>query len=354
MQYIKEMIEVVRPAKIRYIDLVGKKQDKSDLLYKGITEGRFKEEEEAIEELFGNNKHRDQYFREAKIKLQNRLINSLICLKPESHYTASQKALLENYRNFAGIKILLAQGKKKSAIKIAQSTIKDCIKYQLTELVLGLAKELQLFYGSIKGDYRNFRKYSNLVKQYSQIARAEETAQFYYCDISFSITNTKSISPELIQKAKEYTQELQLLVEQHQSYWLNLYAFNVMVFYHQSIKDFTGIIDTCHSAIRYFQSLDYTPSYVSIFLFQVQLIPTYIQMNRYEEAEKVILQCLELAPRGRFNWLLAHQYRLVYAFHSGMYELALDSVRQVQDHLDYQHIKEKWRIYEAYVYFFKA
>lgn len=348
---LKELVKLISPDRMDNIQMIGLQQDKVEELYNGMLGGQFDTRNDAIQHFF-EGQYSNIYYCNLEKKLQERLINTLLCIESRKTNTSVQKAYFLCNKNLAAIQILRGEGKRKLAVPIAENTLKTALKYELSEIILSLAKMLQYHYSVIEGKYKKFQFYSKIVKKWGEILQAEERIQTYFCEIAFHASKSKSPNLEKINGMNQELDELMFIAKKHGTFRLNLFAYNVRKY--QLVYNHEGVINTCTEAINFFDTLKYQPPYTAKFSFLYKTVPAYIHLGQFEEANKTIVKCLELVPRGTHNWSIILQYRLILAFHSENYNMAFEVVKNVKQngHQLYENIKEQWKIYEAYCYFF--
>ena len=354
MEFFKELVSVVRPGKVRYPDLIGQKNDQVESFYELIQTKKFETEDEIKDFFFGDKPFKDKYYEGLKRRLKDRLVYSLLAIQPDEKSSELLKVNTDCHKKYAAAMILTSQGKRQSGMKLAEETIKKAMKYHLSKLVLPLAEELQYYYGGIAGDQKKYNYYSEVILKYKDLKEAELKAQTYYCDTLIHFAKSKSRKPELTPSLKTYCEELMKDLALYNSYYYALLTYTLTNIYYQLINDHQKIIQTGMKAIRYFEQLPYSVPRASLY-FLHKILPSYIQLKRFEEAQECIETCLALASHQSINHLITLQHKLVLGFHSGHYTDLPQIIEESKPLVTkYPFLKEQWKIYAAYVHFFTS
>ena len=358
MDYLIEMVKVVNKNKTKNIQLIGtsdaKNKSKMDELYDGLLNGDFSKDAEACEALYKTDKV-NQNYRNLKSKFEKRLINTLFLIDVnDSIYSGYQKAYYSCYKNFAAIKILQGKGSRVASVKLTEKTLTQAIKFEFSDLIVFLAKDLRIFYGTIIGDKKKFDTYNHLLKEHQFQLKLKDRAIEMYSDLASHFTNSKSAKPELIEKANHYVDLLNEFPDV-KSRNLCLYSNLVVALKYEIENDFEGTIKTCDKAIMELQQYEII-SDNNIFTFLFKKLNGLIQLRKYEEAEITVQKCLRLQPEGSINWLIALQFYFILLFRSQNFQKAYELFREKQPLKKSKNapqvLMELWHIINAYLYYF--
>jgi len=298
MDYLIEMAKVVNKNKTKNIHLLGNSDNKSKLdeLYEGLVNDEFSKDKDACEALYQTNKVIQNY-RNTKSRLEKRLINTLFLIDAnDSTYSGYQKAYYNCYKNFAAIKILQGKGARLASVKLSEKTISQAIKFEFSEVVIFLSKDLRTFYGTIIGDKKKFETYNYLLEKYRFRQKLEEQALFMYSDLASNFTKSKSIKPELVEKANTYADKLNefpTIESLNYCFYSNL----VIVLRNEIENNFIETINTCDLALgelNHHKNISNT----HLFTFLFKKLNGLIQLKKYEAAENTVQECLKLQPEG--------------------------------------------------------
>ena len=164
MEILKEMINIITKNKIKNIEIIGDNptnSSKINKLYNGIQSGQFLDEEAAINYFYGLDSKGKSNFKKLKKRLRGRLINTVFFVdihKPS--FSEIQKAYYTCYKNLAAIKILIGRAARRSAISLAEQTIKKAIQFEFSDIVLDIARILRIHYSAIESNSAKYDLYN--------------------------------------------------------------------------------------------------------------------------------------------------------------------------------------------------
>ncbi|MCB0584686.1 MAG: hypothetical protein KDD06_05080 [Phaeodactylibacter sp.] len=359
MEDLNQLIGIVSPNKVKNIELVfSGRGEGSNLqrLYRAIAEADGVSEEELIPKFF-TGKNRKEYFNRLKRELKGRLVNTLFLIDAnDSKYSEVARAYYNCYKNSAAIKILLARGARQVAVQLAEETMKAAERFEFTDILLSLAKDLRFHYGTILGDSEMFRHYNKKAHHYSQLYLMELKAEEYYTALALTFSVSRASKVEFSQDAARYAEEMEQLLREHHSYRFNLYAFTVIALRYEMANDHELTIATCQRALNYFENKEHLTSRQALFNFSFRMLSSYILLRRLDEGKKLAMRCLQWVDKGLFNWYRVMEFLFILYLHSEEYEEACEICREVVGHesfsKQYSAVQESWYIYEAYAYYF--
>jgi tetratricopeptide (TPR) repeat protein len=360
MEDVRTLVEIVSRNKLKQIELLpgsGKNDSLLKQLYDGIAEGRWSGEEEAADYFYGDSKRKGAYFNRLKRQLKDRLINSLFIIDTnQPHYTEIYRAYNECFKNLAAVKILLARYARQPAVELAEQTIKTAVRFEFTDVVLELARQLRFHYGTVAGDRKRYQEYNDMVGRYSEILMAELKAEEFFTDLTNELANSRASQIEQVEKAEEYYRELRKLTQKYHSYRLNYVAFTLFAIRYEIANDYADTLEVCREAIAYFETKKHLASSSVVFSFQIKTLASYLQLREFKKAGAAAEACLQIAPAGSRNWYLALDYYMILSFHSGKFQKAFDIYQMAVGHPGFRqqqkNISEHWQVYEAFIYYF--
>lgn len=349
MEDLLELCGVFSTKKIRYQNLLGTNDDKADLLFQLIVDGKVSSNEDAMRAMFEDNSFPEKSLARTKERLRKRLVNSMMCA-----YDERESLILRTYKNLEkelfAFKILRAKGKKKAARVLGEKAIKRAIKNEFTDIVLGFARDLHRHYAIDEDNRKKYQYYANLVKTAARTFNEERIIEGHYIDVIFHLKGKKHYSGKVIELIREKAEEVNDLMETCTTFKAVLLGSNVMVYYYQLTQQIGKLVERCQRTISFFENLDYVPPYTAFFSFLYKLIPNQILLKQFDEVEQSIQKCLQLATEGSHNWIITKQYEVVMYFHQGKIREAGQIIRSMRK--DYaneiKNFRETWLIYEAY------
>lgn len=359
MDELKALISVISKNKVKQIDVLGNSHSEDtqvQKLYEQIVAGEI-ETQEDIEELFFNgNTNSSQYAKRLEQKLKNRLLNTIFFIDiNQKGFNAYNKAYYSCYKEMNAVKILIGRFARKAAIPLAERTLKKAISFELTDIVVILAQELRLHFGAIEGDIKKFWEYNLLVEKYADIQVAELKVESLYAQLRLHFNKAKSIKPEIVKDAKNFSEQIAPLVKKYPSYKLRYLAFLIDATYYEIIPDYENLLKTGEEALLYFEEKGQMVPITSVFSFSVRVLICHIKLTNYEKAREIIPKCFSYVREGSNNWFLLLEYCIMLSIHSKNFQEAYTYYKKAAEHSEfrrlYEGISEHWIIHEAYIYY---
>lgn len=327
---------------------------KVDELYEGILANQFVDDVVAAEQLYKSGPQNPSY-KKLKRSLKKRLINSLFFIdinKPS--YTERQRAYYQCYKEWAAVKILLGKNARLTGIDICLNLIKKAKKFELTELVMDIARTLRLHYGTREGNLKRYEKYNQLFKKYEQIWFEENRVEELYTELTIRYVNNKATKETLHQKALEYYEGIEEVMQKYGSYRIHLCGNLIKLMIYTTLNDYTRTINICKEAIAFFEAKPYDAT-VPMQIWYYQLMICCIQARDYREGQAVAKKCLEMLEEGSFNWFKFKELSLTLSLHTQQYQNAYHIFLGVIDHMRFKFlpatVKEGWKLFGAYIHY---
>ncbi|MEZ5039837.1 MAG: hypothetical protein R2828_08095 [Saprospiraceae bacterium] len=360
MEELKALVKVISKNKVKKIELIGdgsSSHSNYQKLYEKISDDTLLTDEEGEAHFFAGSKNKAYYFSRLKKQLNERLLNTLFFIDVnQPNFTEYQKAYYSCYKAATATKILLGKHARLPAVKLAEKTLKHAIKFELTDIILLLSKDLRFHYGGITGNRSKYDYYNNLVIQYAALFNAELLAEEYYTQIGINFINSAATKPEIIALSEKYSNELSQLAKKHDSYWFNLVCYNVFAARYEIANDYKNTIKVCEKALASFEQKAHIATNIAKFTFLIKILTAQIYLKHFDEIEGSIHKCLSLIPRGSMNWYFTYDFYMIYLFHSRQFNKAFEIFKKVTSDSSYKsqykHISEHWIIYEAFIQYF--
>ena len=358
MENLRELIRFVNKQKVARIEIIGNPSNysgKMEKLYNGISEGKYSNDEEAMTDLYEKKLNKDSY-KKLKYRLQNRLINTVFFIdvnKP--NFNEGQRAYYTSQKSVAAIDILLGRGARKTAIELAEKTLRQTLKYEYTELSLNLLKKLSRHYGILEENKKKFNHYRTLTQRYLEIFNAETIAEQLYTNLRFQSKKYSTASDDVVKEAIESTNQLKEYLNKVDSNRFLMIAYLIFSNRYEIVHDYMNILRVCNEALAKFKKKE-SKSPISIFTFSSKKTDFLIQLKRYNEAEIEILSSLKLVPEGKINWLITNEKYMRMCIHTKDYQKAFNIFTKISSDYGFQpaykNTIETWKVYEAYLNFF--
>lgn len=361
MEELQTLINVISKNKVKQIDVIGNPNGHSSqaqLLYEKIAEGTITSDEQIIETFFPDGGANSSFYNSRlKKKLKNRLINTLFFIDVNrDSFNDYNRAYFICYRQAAAVKILLNLYARKAAIPLAEKTLLQAQKFEFTELVLSLARDLRFHYGNDEGNKKKFEEMNQIVHQMIRIFQAELIAEEYFTAIMSNMIRTTASNAEYQAQSIRYVQELEVLSTQVSSPRFNFLAYLVFSLRYEIVSDYTNMLAVCEKAILYFEKKKGKVSITNIFQFAIRIFVCNIYLKKYEAAKKAAKKCEKYSRDGTVNRFATWEYTMTLYFHAGHLQEAYELCKKTFAHPAFDKLseptKERWYILEAYVQYF--
>jgi hypothetical protein len=326
-------------------------------LYEGIAEGKYENDQEASMSIYGEGENSQIYFTRLKRQLYKRLINSLFFIDVnQPSFNDYQKAYYSCHKNYAAVKILIGRNARRSAIQLAEQTLKKALKFEFTDLIINLAKDLRLHYGTVTGERKPYQEYKDLIKKYQEIFLAELQVEELYTDLAINFVNSRATKIEVETLAENYVEDLELLIKKYSSYRLNLYAYLGISLRYQISNDHQNTLRVCEEAIRFFKTKEHIASKGAIVNFLFKMLACYIPLKEHTKGQEVAEKCLQLVGKGSSPWFNILNHLTILLFHTRQFQKAYEVFQRAYSHPKFKNLyksqSEDWRINEAFIHYF--
>lgn len=244
-------------------------------------------------------------------------------------------------------RILLYTGSKIAGVKLAIDTIVIAEKSQDFETAHALCRELINEFSTGQPDTHKYRKYRKKMEKVWQYLTEELLAEKTYGDI-LHCHNAK----EPISEFPERILQLDQIAITNKYYKFNYFYYSTKSFYYQLTKDYQQLIENNKAAYDFFEGLNMDLHYVTKSGFLSALIPYYIIKQKFGLADTTIHTCLEMPPKGSYNWHRILTYKTASGFYSNKPSISLSAYKMAQSikkKFDNRIISEKWHLVNGYL-----
>ena len=360
MEIIEKLIEIITPNKLKGINLITNLKEDSKLkkLYMGYHEKKWKNDDEAIAELYGANAKRDTFF-----KLKHDLYEKLMQVFPLINFTENEqleqrRAYWECQTNFHIGNLFAFLGTNSSiAFTILEKNLAKSIKYEFTNIVSESASILGAYSKTIKIDKKKAAGYDAMAYNYVMLRMAEVKGRMYLSDIYSYYAMSTATKTDVPSQIKEYLDDLEKIPLQVYSQKFIYYKKMLGVMYWMSQYNYRETIKECTEAIAYFEKSAFI-DVTNLRSFYFQLIPSYTYCGEFELAKHNMGKCLAVIQKGTFSWFKAQEANMQLALYSERYQDAYSIYQDVIADKNYntksiESLRQIWTLYEAYLYVFK-
>jgi hypothetical protein len=355
MKSLKELAKIIQKNRLEEIELLGADTEEAGRVsefYEGLLQGKFKNDDEAAEHFYDADRNYSGY-QKLKTKTKNTLINHVFFLNEnKSNFSNRERAYFKCYRYWAAAKILLGLYGRGIGVEVAEQVMKQARNFDFSDIVMDVAKNLRIIYGTQEGNKKRFDEYNKLYKHYQQVNYYEDLAEEYYTDLSMGLVNEKGADQLRHEKAKKYYAELEGVMKKYPAYRLHLSGNLIRIMVHTSVNDYEGTIKICQEAIRFFERKSYAAR-MPLQIFYYQLIVCHTQLKQYSAGKKAAEKCLALLEEGSFNWFKYQELYFILSTHTKNYQQAYRVFLKTVNHRYFEKLpdtlKEIWKIFEAFL-----
>lgn len=360
MEDLKSFVGAITRNKVKQIDVIGNSkssQSQVQQLYEGIIEGKINEEEDISATFFPDNENAPFYASRLKKKLKNRLVNTLFFVDVnQQSFNEHNRAYLICYKQVTAAKILFGLNARQAAIPLAEDALKLALEFEFIELIISLARDLQLHYGTISGEKKKLDRMTEILNKFTKVLQAEIEAESYYAAIMQYFVASKATKPEVKNEVEQYAKQIEALFKVVSSPRFNFFGYLILVLRYEVGNDYKNTLKICEEALAYFEPLAEKVSISNIFSFALKVLAYQVYLGNFEAAKRATTKCLQFSREGTYNWFVTCDYTIVSAFHSQTFQDAYDIYNQAANHPNFekqpQSIRERWSILEAYIFYF--
>lgn len=354
MDEIKELIYILNQNRIKVFgkDLQGAKEDsKMRNFFEGLESGNIKDDADALRLLYPSAAN-DAAYRKLKSQFRDRLFESLLQFDSEqAHFTDYQQAYYECNKAMMFVKILAGQNANKSALFLANKSLRTATKYEFTLLSLDLLSYLMLQYGIREGNGKNLREATATFQKYKQIFNIESEAEQAYVELMASQSSAKMDKREMSRWCTSVYERLSPQMETCDSYRLHLYGAIIGLMRFTMVNNYEATLDFCLKEAPFFLKKPFHARAALQLLYYHELV-CWIKFRNFESGEKAAEKCFSITEEGTFNWFKYQELFLQLCFYAGQYERALEVIQATTGHPRFRFLpggsKESWKLFEYY------
>lgn len=176
--------------------------------YQALLNNKFDDDDAAATHFFNADRNHSSY-QKLKTKTRNTLLNHVFFLnESRAGFSDRQRAYFKCYRYWAAARILMGLYGRAIGAEIAEEVLRRARAYDFSDIVMDVAKNLRMFYGTQAGNQKRFDEYNQLCKLYWDINPYEDLAEEYYTELSMSLVKEKGADRKRHEIAKAYYAEL--------------------------------------------------------------------------------------------------------------------------------------------------
>lgn len=362
MHEIIALVDFVSKNKIKQVERValkGKARTHIKVLYDLLASGKAGDEEEITSTFYGNSSHRNLYFSRLKRQLRDRLVNTIFLIDPnQAAFNDYQTAYFSCYKETVAAKILLGRHARAAAVPLAEQVLKKALRFEFTDIILAVARELYVHYGGLLGDKKKYEEYKGIVSKYTKVYFAELQAEEYYLEIMINYAKSRGSKVELSDIAHRYYLELKEVIKEVQSYRFCYLFYQISLLRFEINNDYENTLKVCEEALDFFQSNEQYVSHSQtvVTTFMNKSLACHVRLQQYEEGESLVQNIFKHTAEGSIGWFNTLNYYLIICFHSKQYQKAYRIYEQATSHPKFRQLiqnkSEEWNIFQAYVHYF--
>lgn len=359
MEKLIELAKIVTKEKTNRINIIGQEKKGNNSLtkrlYDGIIEGTITNDNEAGEYLYGTKFDKNTYVR-TKYRLEEKLINSLFFINlNEPHFNDFQKNYYKCHKDAAAVKFLIGKAARNAAVTLAEKTIRLAVKYEFTEITLGLGRILKKHFRIYNPNKEKAKYYINLVKYYKQILDLEMLAEDFKEEINSQFSPSRANQAFQIDKVDKYEIILREKIKEFSSYKLQLNYYQIASFKYRITNNYLEVIRISQEALHYFEKVTNKNSIGPIAVFSIDILFACIISKNYDLGNQIFKKVNQLMPEGSINWFLSLEGYILLCFHTQKYIETYEIQKLAIQHKKYSTLpkqySEIWKVYAAYSHF---
>jgi hypothetical protein len=359
MEVLLQIAEILTKQPSDHLKLIEaslRSSTKMSMLYRGITEGSVKSDQDARNYLYGSHRATSKYY-EVKRRLKFRLIEFLLIYNNHNSKTRNIQDIYNScLRTWLASRILANEQAKHASCKLLEAVVPVSIKFEFTDITILAAHLLLGYYAVYNPNPAKYAYYSNLIKLNHDILAAETAAEIALFDIIILFADCqKTISEKYILQIKEKHDRILSTFE-----GVNSTRFLRMFHQYQMVcAEIMGqnelAYDIGTKALEIIVKKPYhSPG--SQFSIDTRRLANLIKLGRYEEGEVLAIKQMDIWSEHISNWHIIAFYYFILSCHAREYTTAYKTVNVSLQLKSFKgshgNIKQLWYINHAYAHFF--
>lgn len=358
MKKLLEISKIVTLKKVKKLDVLDdsilQKNTKTSEFYEGLTSKKFKTDRNAAYLLYQSDPQ-DPNYRKLKSRFRQRLLNSLFFIEPNNAtYSNYDKVMLNWYKEWAQIQILLANGAKMTAESMLKHIFRTALKFRSAELIVKCARKLREL-AAEAGDQKGFHHYNDYIDQHGVILQAELKSEEFLQKMKLIYFLPKSKVKSATDNLNQYCNETLRLSEAYDSPVISYNMFVTWILRYEMENDFETILQIIEQAEEFVQKNEKLfPTHKKLFLSSKKM-SIFLHMQDYHRGKNTAEKVISSIPVGEEHWFTFMEYYLLLALHSNNYYQAIAIYNRVVGNSHFKKLdplqKEKWLLISGYLHF---
>lgn len=362
MKDLRRLIKLIKKKGQRSIQLVNNnfrknETSKDNLLYEGIINNRFTNDEDAAQTIFEADPGNRNY-RNAKGKLRYKLLNHLYFLDYDKEsYTQYQKSEYACLHTLHQCKILINENNADLAVKLLPQLIKTAEELEFVHIAVEALTMLRDQYAK-KGKITPFNETNeSLIKQRKFQQVFQDCRDLYNMTI---VHINKSISAQnrVVDKVPEAIQSISKEAQKHKSKSLHVLAGKLELVYNSMQWNFDKNIKLCTELEKKYLSRGNDEVVVDLDRHEIAFthLKSYLYKGEVKEGGQYAKNQIKLFKPSSRHWFRFAEYYFLLLMKGEQYEEAATLFRTVRTNKNYnalpESVRNRWYIYRAYLIFF--
>lgn len=365
MNELKEVVSVLSRHKVKQIEVIGNRSSdtKTDSLFERFYEilqlPEIESDEDAMRLLYPGVSNPESTYIKLKNRFRNRLLNTLFFIDVnQPQFTDIQSAFYTCNKKYLAARTLISRGARKAGIKITQKTIREALKFEFTELIVYMAKELAWHYSVVEGNQSNYLKYRNILDNALINLEAETQAEKYHTEIMLGYSKSQaSKKSDMLDTIDKYSDNLLTKYPNVVSFRFIRISSLLHITRYQIRGDYSNAIKICKQALEVYRDKPYE-SRGAEFTINLRLLTCYIQTRNFIEGNEVATGMLNVHANGSRDWYVVNLYTFLLHTHSGQYDRACEIMDSAVSHRGFKNLfaglKQLWLVNQAYGEFLRS
>ncbi|MFI5218093.1 MAG: hypothetical protein ACHQNT_01305 [Bacteroidia bacterium] len=332
------------------------KRDKSDpkayKLLEGIITGKFKDDEEAANDLYSSTPENKSY-QMLKSRTREQMLSLLFTMNIEKRMKHSyQKALYSSSRNLIAARLLILKNMKNVGVDYLRTAFYTAVKFDLTDIKLLSARQLRL-HDTFTGKGKVMGKYNLIIKETHELLKAEIEMEEAKENLFVLLRNTSAPEKKLKEVVTESYKKASEINKKFSSHTIKVDYFRIAVYYHHIFERHHDVIKVIEQAEKYLQNHPVFINYAVVAEMALQKLDTSLYIRDYKLGKESAEICRSIYNPGYLNWLIFLEYYFLLCLHTENYEEAQKVFNDAVKHPKFSNYSserlEKWKIFEAYL-----
>jgi tetratricopeptide (TPR) repeat protein len=355
---LRQISEYLSKYKMKQIDILGNEESQSRFteFYALLHSGKLEDDDVAAQHFYGVKANaKTASYRKFKSLFKERLLNTFMFIDA-SHNTLSdrQSAGIVLHKDWVTANLLFSRGLTYAYVALGEQMITEAIKFDFYDIALDIIVKVKGIYATQIGDKKKYEHYNNLYRECFEIVRLEYHAREHFEKIRINYVKSIRFQPEQAEAARLAYIELKPYMDKFDSFNLHFFGRSIEMMQYACLNKYTELLPVTESMIEFFKQKPFECRPPITSALQSKLT-CCISLQKYEEGEQAVKDCLEMTDEGTVNWFKTLELQVILYLHTGRYKEAFDIYDAVRMHSSKKYMqeiyREIWLLIEAYLYF---